>query len=55
MDAQAALLEAGFRDIEYLELRTVDGLRPAPDLSEPVRMLAALWLGDVRLIDNIPV
>jgi pantoate--beta-alanine ligase len=55
MDAQAALLEAGFRDIEYLELRTVDGLRPAPDLSEPVRMLAALWLGDVRLIDNIAV
>ncbi|WP_417808469.1 pantoate--beta-alanine ligase [Thioclava sp.] len=55
MDAQAELLEAGFRDIEYLELRTVDGLRPASDLSEPVRMLAALWLGDVRLIDNIAV
>jgi len=55
MDAQAALLEAGFRDVEYLELRTVEGLRPASDLSEPVRMLAALWLGDVRLIDNIAV
>jgi pantoate--beta-alanine ligase len=55
MDAQAELLEAGFRDIEYLELRTVEGLRPASDLSEPVRMLAALWLGDVRLIDNIAV
>jgi pantoate--beta-alanine ligase len=55
MDAQAALLEAGFRDIEYLELRTVDGLRPASDLSQPVRMLVALWLADVRLIDNIAV
>ena len=55
MDAQAELLEAGFRDIEYLELRTVDGLRPAPDLSQPARMLVALWLGDVRLIDNIAV
>lgn len=55
IDAQAALLEAGFRDIEYLELRTVDGLRPASDLSQPVRMLVALWLADVRLIDNIAV
>jgi pantothenate synthetase (EC 6.3.2.1) len=54
-NAEAALLEAGFREIEYLELRTVDGLRPAEDLAEPVRMLAALWLGDVRLIDNIAV
>lgn len=54
-NAEAALLEAGFREIEYLELRTVDGLRPAADLAEPVRMLAALWLGDVRLIDNIAV
>ncbi|KEO54100.1 pantoate--beta-alanine ligase [Thioclava pacifica] len=54
-NAEAALLEAGFREIEYLELRTVDGLRPAEDLSEPARMLVALWLGDVRLIDNIAV
>lgn len=55
MNAQAELLKAGFRDIEYLELRTVDGLRPASDLSDPARMLVALWLGDVRLIDNIAV
>ena len=54
-EARAGLLAAGFRDIEYLELRTVEGLRPARDLSEPARMLAALWLGDVRLIDNIAV
>ncbi|KFE35763.1 pantoate--beta-alanine ligase [Thioclava atlantica] len=54
-DARAALAEAGFGAIDYLELRTVEGLRPAADLSEPVRMLAALWLGDVRLIDNIAV
>lgn len=54
-NAQAALLEAGFCEVEYLELRTVDGLRPAVELSEPARMLVALWLGDVRLIDNIAI
>lgn len=53
--AKAAILAAGFHDVEYLELRTVDGLKPATDASEPVRMLAAVWLGDVRLIDNIAV
>ena len=53
--AQAEILEAGFADIEYLELRTVEGLRPACDLSAPVRMLVAATLGDVRLIDNIAV
>ncbi|TMV89097.1 pantoate--beta-alanine ligase [Thioclava sp. BHET1] len=54
-EAKATLLAAGFRDIDYFELRSVDGLRPASDLSQPVRLLAALWLGDVRLIDNIAV
>lgn len=53
--AQAEILEAGFADVEYLELRTVEGLRPACDLSAPVRMLVAATLGDVRLIDNIAV
>ncbi|MGD9916639.1 MAG: pantoate--beta-alanine ligase [Paenirhodobacter sp.] len=53
--AQAEILEAGFADVEYLELRTVEGLRPACDLSAPARMLVAATLGDVRLIDNIAV
>ncbi|OWY01276.1 MULTISPECIES: pantoate--beta-alanine ligase [Thioclava] len=54
-DAKAELKEAGFGELDYLELRTVDGLKPAADLSQPTRMLAAIWLGDVRLIDNIAV
>ncbi|MDV7271508.1 pantoate--beta-alanine ligase [Thioclava sp. A2] len=53
--AKEAILAAGFHDVEYLELRTVDGLKPATDAAKPVRMLAAVWLGDVRLIDNIAV
>jgi pantoate--beta-alanine ligase len=53
--ATRAITAGGFGEVEYLELRTVDGLRPATDLSEPARLLAAAWLGDVRLIDNIAV
>jgi pantoate--beta-alanine ligase len=55
MNAQAAILEAGFGAVEYLELRSVEGLRPITSLSEPARMLVAAQLGDVRLIDNIAV
>ncbi|MFP1644433.1 pantoate--beta-alanine ligase [Pontitalea aquivivens] len=52
---RAALAGAGFGPVEYLELRSVEGLRPLSSLSEPARLLAAVWLGDVRLIDNIAV
>lgn len=40
---------------EYLELRHEDDLSPVNALSRPARLLAAVWLGDVRLIDNVPV
>jgi pantoate--beta-alanine ligase len=55
LNAQAAILEAGFSAVEYLELRTTEGLRPMAHLGEPARMLVAAQLGDVRLIDNIAV
>lgn len=53
--ARERVLAGGYRSIEYLDLRSADSLRPVSDLSEPVRMLAAAWLGDVRMIDNIAV
>ncbi len=53
--ARAEVLAAGFREIEYLELRDAASLAPVTDLANPMRMLAAAWLGDVRLIDNIDV
>ncbi len=53
--ARAAILAAGFRSIEYLELRSVDGLKPVAPFEDGARMLFAGWLGDVRLIDNIAV
>ena len=52
-----ALAAAGFSPIEYLEVRTADTLLPADQAAAgmPLRALAAAWLGETRLIDNIPV
>ncbi|MBC7478501.1 MAG: pantoate--beta-alanine ligase [Pseudorhodobacter sp.] len=52
---QAAVLAAGFAQVEYIELRDAASLEAATDLAHPLRLLAAAWLGEVRLIDNIPV
>ncbi|MFZ2099938.1 MAG: pantoate--beta-alanine ligase [Oricola sp.] len=54
-DARSRIVAAGYKEVEYLELRSSDGLAPLADLSRPARLLAAAWLGDTRLIDNVPV
>ena len=46
------LTAGGFGPIDYVEVR--DGATLGPPGSGPRRVLAAAWLGDVRLIDNIP-
>jgi pantoate--beta-alanine ligase len=51
----AAILAAGFRHVEYLELRAEDDLQPLWKPTRPARLLAAAWLGDTRLIDNVKV
>jgi pantoate--beta-alanine ligase len=51
--ARARILAAGFGDVEYLELRREPDLAPAAGGERPVRLLAAAWLGGVRLIDNV--
>ena len=58
--ARGEVLAAGFREVEYLALRDAQTLTELSgavlaDQTQPVRMLAAAWLGDVRLIDNIAV
>lgn len=53
-DASAFLQGAGFGQIDYIALRdseTLSEVRP----NRPRRLLAALWLGKTRLIDNIAV
>lgn len=54
-EAEQAVVAAGYERVEYIALHDAETLAPAADLSRPVRMLAAAWLGGVRLIDNIAV
>jgi pantoate--beta-alanine ligase len=54
-DAMKRLERAGFTDVDYLELRAVDGLALLERAEAPGRLFAAAWLAGVRLIDNITV
>lgn len=54
-EARQAILAAGYREVEYLELRADDDLSPLDTAERPARLLVAAWLGDVRLIDNVKV
>ena len=51
---QARVLAAGFASVEYIDLRDAASLGAPEGLDRPLRMLAAAWVGGVRLIDNIP-
>lgn len=53
--ARTKILAAGFRSVEYLELRSEAALELVAVLDRPARLLVAAWLGDVRLIDNVKV
>lgn len=53
--AADALRAAGFRPVEYFEVRDAETLRPALDPKRPRRLLSAAWLGNTRLIDNIAI
>jgi pantoate--beta-alanine ligase len=48
----AALRQAGFDKIDYLELVDAENLQPLVDRSQAGRAAAAAWLGKTRLIDN---
>lgn len=51
---QAQIHAAGFQSIDYVDLRDAATLGPGTGPG-PRRLLAAVWLDGVRLIDNIPV
>jgi pantoate--beta-alanine ligase len=54
--ATADLHTAGFGKIDYIEVRDAETLKPVPaNAGRPLRVLAAAWLGNTRLIDNVPV
>lgn len=52
---RAALIEAGFERIDYLDLRHGETLAALERAEAPARLFAAVWLGETRLIDNVPV
>ena len=52
---RAALTAAGFTRIDYLAVCDAETLAPVEGISEPARVLAAAWLGETRLIDNVAV
>lgn len=54
-EAEEAILAAGFARVEYLEVRSEADLAPMERLDRPARLLAAAWLGETRLIDNVRV
>lgn len=52
--ARRALTTRGFR-VDYVAARNAETLVLPRSMEEPMRLLAAVWLGTTRLIDNIPV
>lgn len=53
--ARNEVLTAGFDSIDYIALHGAEDLRAMSTLDRPARLLAAAWIGGVRLIDNIAV
>ncbi len=53
--ARLRLAEAGFGQIDYLDLRAEDDLSALDHPSRAARLFAAVHLEGVRLIDNVPV
>ena len=53
--ARREIVAAGYAEVEYLELRRARDLAPLAAAEAPARLLAAAWLGGVRLIDNVGV
>lgn len=56
--ARAAILAAGFRQVDYVDIREAGDLSrlgPGPIGDAAGRILVAAWLGKTRLIDNMAV
>lgn len=54
---QAALLGAGFERVDYIDARDAATLDPLEryDIDSDARLFAAVRVGNVRLIDNVPI
>ena len=54
-DGWRSLTQAGFTSVDYLAVCDPESLAPLERMEDPARVLAAVWLGETRLIDNLPV
>lgn len=54
-DAKTRLAEIGFGKVDYLEFRDSKNLELLEQLDCPARLFAAVFLEDVRLIDNVEI
>lgn len=54
-DAKKRLAEIGFGKVDYLEFRDNKTLELLEQLDGPARLFAAVFLEDVRLIDNVEI
>ena len=55
MDAARAAISGAGLKVDYVEARHAETLAALAGGPEPIRLLAAAWLGTTRLIDNIAV
>jgi pantoate--beta-alanine ligase len=54
-EATSAIKSAGFAKVDYVAVRDAETLSVVSQRSQrPLRVLAAAWLGQTRLIDNVP-
>ena len=53
--ARAELAAAPLARLEYLDIVNPETLRPLARVESEARMALAVWIGDVRLIDNAPL
>jgi len=51
--ASQQLIDAGFHKVDYILIRHADDLAEEAKKGEPIRILAAAFLGKARLIDNV--
>ena len=54
-NARSSIESAGFNNVDYIELRDAHDLTRMDQFDRPARLLAAAYLGEVRLIDNLAV
>ncbi len=54
-DCADTLLEQGFDRVDYVELVDPESLQPLERVGAAARLMAAVWLGRARLIDNLEI